>query len=114
MGDVADCVAGAIVADDNVSRPELRCQQLLHISQEGGPVHRAIEKTGSAQAVMTQRHYQGRRVLVAIRDGTLVTLPACRASWNRGTASSGKPADPRRITKVMGPACCRAGIRMLT
>ena len=79
MNDPADLVAGEIVADDDVSRPQFRCQELLDISEESRPVHRAIKEARSTETIMTQRHHQGGRMPVAMRHRALAALAANRA-----------------------------------
>ena len=60
-------VAAEIVQDDDVARGEGRQQALLHIGEEPQAVDRAIEDTGSNNAVVAQGGHERQGLPVAIR-----------------------------------------------
>lgn len=61
-------VAGEVVHDDDVARPQRRAELLLDPCGEGRCVDRLIEDVGRIDPVAAQRGNEGHRLPVAVRD----------------------------------------------
>ena len=78
-----------IVHNDDSAGGERRQQTLFDISQEAGPVDRAIKDTRSGNTVVAQRGHQGQRVPVAVGAGRSQPLAPRTAAMAAGHVSLG-------------------------
>ena len=69
LAHAAGLVRGKIVAQDAVAAAQFGGEDFLHIGQQHGPVHRAIEEQRRGESVVAQGGDEGGRAPVAMRHG---------------------------------------------
>lgn len=74
LTDPGHLVRTQIVGDDKIAWPQGRAQHLAHVFQKGRPVHRAIQKPGSLQAIAAQGRHESIGVPVAVGDFVYAAL----------------------------------------
>src|SRR5690606_23407670 len=80
LPDAGGLVGRQVVKDDDVAWPEDRGQDLLDISEEGGPGHRSIDGHGRYYAVEGEAADEGRCLPMAVRHRGSATLAPERAA----------------------------------
>ena len=75
-----------IVADDEVAAAQCGGEEFLHVGQEHGPVHRAIEEQRRGEAVVAQGGDEGEGAPVAVRHMAQAPL-----------GTPGPPVEPRHL-----------------
>jgi hypothetical protein len=63
-----DFMAGQVIADHDIAACELGAEDLLDIGQESAPIHRAVQKQRSADAVAAQSGNKSCCLPMTVRD----------------------------------------------